>query len=243
MNKPENYTVMIKTVYHYFQDFVALFFPDLCAGCQSSLVKHETALCIQCIYHLPRTNFHLDPQNPIARTFWGRFPFTYAGAFTFFQKGNKVQHIMHQLKYNSNTASGFKMGELYGYELTRTNQWQNLDLIIPIPLHPKKLRQRGYNQSLYIAQGLASVLDIPVSVTALERKRHTSTQTKKSRYDRYENLKDAFEIKNSCEVVGKHILLIDDVITTGATLEACATTLLKLESVQISVASIGYVQG
>jgi ComF family protein len=225
----------MKTIYHYFQDFVALFFPELCVGCGMSLLTNEQSLCTSCIFHLPRTNFHLDPDNLVARAFWGRIPFVYAGAFVYFQKGGKVQNMMHQLKYNNKCESGFRMGELYGYDLKHVEQWQDIDLIIPVPLHPKKKRLRGYNQSEYIAQGLASVLHIPVSTTHLVKEVHTSSQTKKSRFARYENLAAAFSVQNSVEIEGKHILLTDDVITTGATLETCAKALLEVKDLRIRV--------
>ena len=148
----------MKAIYSYLQDFFALFFPEPCVSCSTSLLKNERSLCTSCIFHLPRTNFHLASDNPAARTFWGRFPFIHAGAFVYFQKGTKVQRIVHQLKYNNKSESGFRMGELYGQDIKDKQQSQNIDLIIPVPLHPKRKRQRGYNQSEHIALGLASVL-------------------------------------------------------------------------------------
>ena len=230
----------MQAIYSYFKDFVALFFPELCVGCGTSLLKNEHSLCTSCIFHLPRTHFHLDPDNSAARTFWGRFPFVHADAFVYFQKGNKVQRIIHQLKYNNKSENGFRMGELYGHEIQHVPQWQDLDIIIPVPLHAKKKRQRGYNQSECIASGLASVLNIPVSTTHLLKKVQTSSQTQKTRFERYESQKEAFLIQNSTEIERKHILLIDDVITTGATLEACATALLEVKDVRISIAGIAF---
>ncbi|MGB4773883.1 MAG: ComF family protein [Daejeonella sp.] len=226
----------------YLQDFLALFFPELCVACNKNLFKNEDIICTNCIYNLPYTNFHHDDENKVSRQLWGRFPFVQAGAFLYFKKGNKVQNIMHQLKYNNKPETGFKIGELYGLELKRSATWQIPDLIIPVPLHDKKLKKRTYNQSEYIARGMSSALDIPVSLHNLLRVSNTETQTKKSRFARYENLKDAFKIKNPELLINKHILLVDDVITTGATLEACSLALLSLEHVKISIAAIAFAE-
>lgn len=232
----------MKIPYHYFQDFINLFFPELCVACQGSLLNHEYSLCTHCLFDLPRTNFHTDPQNPLFRKLWGHFPFKSAAAFIYFHKGSKVQNIIHQLKYNNKAECGFRMGELYGYDLKLAEQWQGIDLIIPVPLHPKKERLRGYNQSEHIAYGLGSTMNIPISTTCLKRKVNTESQTQKSRFNRYKNLRDAFKIQNSDELTNKHVLLVDDVTTTGATLEACALALLENKNVQISIVCMAYAQ-
>lgn len=228
----------MKSVREYFQDFIALFFPELCAACGINLIKNESSLCTTCIFQLPRTHFQLGAENPLAHELWGRFPFIHAGAFVYFRKGNNVQHIIHQLKYNGRHDSGFRMGELYGLDLKHAQQGWDVDLIIPVPIHPNKKDQRGYNQSECIALGLSSVLRIPVSTNHLIKRTHTSSQTKKSRLERQQNLKESFIVQNGAELKGKHLLLIDDVLTTGATLEACAKALTKLDQVHISIASI-----
>ncbi len=194
------------------------------------------------MYHLPRTNFHNDPQNKMARQLWGRFLFEQAIAFVYFQKGNRVQNLMHQLKYNKRPEVGIRMGELYAWQLMRSGNWTNPDLIIPIPLHPKRLKKRGYNQSEQISKGLASVLNLPLSTHNLVRMDNTESQTKKSRFARYENLKDAFVVKNSSELIKKHIVLVDDVMTTGATMEACSIELLKIEGLKISICTMAYAE-
>lgn len=232
----------MKTIYSYFLDFLALFFPELCAACGKNLFKNEQVICTNCIYHLPLTNFHSDPENRVARQLWGRFPFIQAGSFVYFQKGNKVQNIMHQLKYNNRPEAGFRMGQLYAYELSRSGNWQKPDLLIPVPLHPSKLKKRHYNQSEYIANGIASVLNIPVIVNNLLRIENTETQTRKSRFARYENLKGAFLIKDTASLNDKHILLVDDVMTTGATLEACSVELLLIEGVHLSIATLAFAE-
>lgn len=226
----------------YLQDFWGLFFPELCTACGKNLFKNEQIICTSCIYHLPYTNFHLDNENRVARQLWGRFQFVQAVSYLYFQKGGKVQSIMHQLKYNNSPQTGFRIGELYGYDLKRSASWQEPDLIIPVPLHSKKQKKRGYNQSEHIANGLASVLNIPVILNNLQRSADTSTQTRKSRFARYENLKQAFISSNPKALNQKHILLVDDVITTGATLEACSLALLQIEGVRISIATIAFAE-
>ncbi|MBM3401575.1 MAG: ComF family protein [Bacteroidetes bacterium] len=212
----------MKNLLDYLKDFFSLFFPDLCAACGRNLFKNETIICTHCTYNLPYTNFHRDPLNKMARQIWGRFPFEQAIAFVYFQKGNKVQNLMHQLKYNKKPEVGIKLGELYARQLMRTEAWQKADLIIPVPLHPKRLKKRGYNQSEQIAKGLASVLKLPVSTQQLVRRENIESQTKKSRFTRYENLTEAFSVKDPSELIDKHVLLVDDVMTTGATMEACS---------------------
>ncbi|OYZ31856.1 MAG: amidophosphoribosyltransferase [Sphingobacteriales bacterium 17-39-43] len=232
----------MKRFLSYLNDFFCLFFPELCAACGRNLFRNEKIICTNCIYHLPRTNFHIDTQNKMARQLWGRFNFEQAIAFVYFQKGNRVQNLMHQLKYNKKPEVGIRIGELYAWQLIRSEGWVNPDLIIPIPLHPVRLKKRGYNQSEEISKGLASVLKLPVSTQHLIRTENTESQTKKSRFARYENLKDAFIIKNATELIQKHIILVDDVMTTGATVEACSNELLKIEGLKISICTLAYAE-
>jgi len=232
----------MKSFLAYLNDLFCLFFPELCAACGRNLFRNENIICTNCIYHLPRTNFHNDPQNKMARQLWGRFKFEQAIAFVYFQKGNRVQNLMHQLKYNKKPEVGIRMGELYAWQLMRSKSWMNADLIMPIPLHPVRLKKRGYNQSEQISKGLASVLKIPVNTHSLVRRENTESQTKKSRFARYENLKDAFIINNASELLKKHILLVDDVMTTGATMEACSIELLKIEGIKISICTLAYAE-
>ncbi len=229
-------------LYDFFGDLLALFFPELCAACGKNLFKNEQVICTNCIYHLPVTNFHSDVENKLARQLWGRFPFIQAASFVYFQKGNRVQNIMHQLKYNNRPEAGYRMGQLYAYELNRSLKWIKPDLIIPVPLHPLKMKKRRYNQSEYIAKGMASVLDIPLTLNNLMRIENTETQTRKSRFARYENLKGAFLVSEAGVLNDKHILLVDDVMTTGATLEACSIELLKIEGLRISVATVAFAE-
>lgn len=227
---------------HYLHDFLSLFFPELCAGCGTNLFKNEQVICTRCIYHLPLTNFHKDPVNKLAKQLWGRFVFRQACSYVYFRKGGRVQNIMHQLKYNKRPEAGFRMGQLYAYALNASDEWQKPDLIIPVPLHPGKLKKRGYNQSESISEGLASVFHIPVLTDHLTRIENTETQTRKSRFVRYENLKSAFHCKDEVSLADKHILLVDDVMTTGATLEACAAVLLGVEGTVISIVTVAFTE-
>lgn len=223
----------------YAQDFFSLFFPELCSGCGKNLFKNESVICTDCIYHLPYTNFHLDNNNRVARQLWGRIPFELSCAYVYFHKGLRVQNLMHNLKYNNKPEVAFKLGELYAAQLSDNEVIQRISSIIPVPLHPARRRKRGYNQSEYFANGLAQVLKKPVNLN-LQREVFTETQTKKSRFVRYENMKDVFIVKNPESLENQHILLVDDVVTTGATLEACALALLKIKGVQISIAAIAF---
>ncbi len=179
----------------------------------------------------------------MAQIFWGRLPLHSATSFLFFNKGGNVQHLIHRLKYKRKPEVGIYLGRLMGFQLMDSPLFAEVDLIIPVPLHPKKERIRGYNQSEIIGKGLEQSMKAVLSTGNLIRSVHTSSQTKKSRYGRWENVKGIFEVKNPEILKGKHLLLVDDVITTGATLESCANTLLEVPGIKLSVASLAYAQG
>ena len=223
-------------------DFLNLFFPKICQVCHKSLMKGENILCIRCLYMLPRTNFHWHENNPISRIFWGRADIHAATSYLFFNKGGGVQKIIHQLKYKGNIETGKYLGELFGKDLVKSKLYNDVGFIIPVPLHSKKLHKRGFNQSEIISDGIGKAMRIKVISDLLLRLEHTETQTKKARYVRWENVKGKFGILNSERFEGKHLLLIDDVLTTGATLEACAQTLLEIPNVKVSMATLAYAQ-
>lgn len=222
------------------KDFIALIFPHVCVSCGKSLYKNEHSICTYCAYYLPKTNFHLDNDNPIAKIFWGRVPIFSAAAFYGFNKGGKVQHLIHQLKYKGQKHIGTSVGKLYGYELKFCDDFNSVDAIIPVPLHPKRQKKRGYNQSDYFAEGLAESMNVKADLTTLYRAAESDTQTKKSRFKRWQNVESIFQLRNAGQLAGKHILLVDDVITTGATLEACAHTLLQVPGVKVSIVTMAY---
>lgn len=229
-----------KKTFHIWNDFVSMFFPVVCVSCGKNLFKNENSICTYCLYHLPQTGFHLTNDNPVAKIFWGRINIEAAAAFYTFNKGGHVQQLIHQLKYKGQQQVGVDLGKLYGFELQNSSPFSTVDLIVPVPLHKVKQRKRGYNQSACFAQGLAETLKRETDTTILFRSSSSESQTKKSRFFRWKNVENLFYIKNEHRLQHKHILLVDDVITTGATLEACAQTLLKIEGVKLSIATIAY---
>jgi ComF family protein len=219
-------------------DFIALLFPKICAACGNSLWKKEETICLSCEYHLPCTHFHLFAENPVSQLFWGRVKLESASAYLWFNKGNKVQRLIHQLKYKGRRDIGIYLGKLYGHQLRHSPFFTSVQYIIPVPLHPKKLRKRGYNQSEQFAIGLGESMNVPVLPDAIFRIKETETQTRKSRFRRWQNVAGVFEVRNPADLEMKHVLLVDDVITTGATLEACIRALSSVPSIRISVATI-----
>jgi len=222
----------------YFADFVSLIFPELCQACAKSLYRNEEIICADCLYNLPFTDFHLHPDNAVARSFWGRVPIETASALLYFSKGSRVQNLLHQLKYKNKPEVGVYLGKLAAKSLLQNSVFATADMIMPVPLHQQKQLKRGYNQSLCIAEGLSQKIRIPVENQNLIKTTSTESQTKKSRISRYENMKEVFWVKNPEKLTGKHILLVDDIVTTGATLEACCNVLLQVPGVKISIATI-----
>jgi len=216
-------------------DFINLMFPDLCVVCGVNLQKNEHQLCLTCLHDIPRTNYHLIVDNPIERKFWGKVPIHRATSYFFFQKGSSFQKLLHILKYQGNKEIGELLGKYAAMDLLDSPDFASVDLIIPVPLHPQKYRLRGYNQSEWIGKGISDILNKPVNTTSLQRIRENTTQTQKSVYERYENTEGIFQLCNKTELEGKHVLLIDDVLTTGSTLEACIVALLDAPGIKISV--------
>lgn len=220
------------------QALVGIVFPNLCVGCNGALFKGEDFLCLNCIQQFPETKFHLVEDNPLERTFWGRVPLQRAYSFLLFKKQGIVQQLLHELKYGNQPDLGVLIGRLYGSKLKEAGF--TFDAIVAVPLHPKKKKLRGYNQSDTFAQGLSEVLGCKHHEKAVIRKKATSTQTKKNRYDRWLNVGEVFEVNQPELLANKKILLVDDVITTGATIEACAQEILNYTP-HLSVASIACV--
>ena len=225
---------------YYFQDLVGLLFPNLCNACGTSLFRGEHLVCVNCLHHLPYTDYHLHFENRVAKQLWGRMEFEAATAMLYFRKGASIQNLMHNLKYNQRTDVGLLLGRLLGDKLLESALYKGIDFIVPVPLHAKRLKTRGYNQSTFIAMGVAEKLGATVNEDLLQRTTYTDSQTKKNRYNRYENMKDVFSVKNSESLLNKHVLLVDDVITTGATIEACANALTKGGAVKISIATLAF---
>lgn len=216
---------------------INLFYPHVCAACGESLVKGEETVCLKCRFLLPKTGYELNPNNPLAQSFYGRVRFHAVTACFFFAKSGKVQHLIHELKYKGNKEAGVFLGQQLGESIKKAPLFQGIDYLIPVPLHLKREKQRGYNQSLMIAKGIHEVTGIPIGDKYLVRAVHTATQTKKSADERFKNVKDIFEVRFAKELENKHILLIDDVLTTGATLEACAHQLEDIPGIVMSAAT------
>ena len=219
-------------------DFIALFFPQTCYVCGNSLYKNEAVVCTRCLLHLPETDYHKTPENPLHQIFWGKIPVVNASAMFFFKKGGSVQQLIHEFKYRGHHEIGTYLGNKYGYKLKAEEGYADIAKVIPIPLHPKKLRKRGFNQAEIFASGMAETMHADLDTHSVKRVISTSTQTKKSRYKRWENVSGIFEITDPAGLVNKHILLVDDVITTGSTMEACLQQLHTIEGIKLSVASI-----
>lgn len=225
-------------VAEHLQDFFSLLYPKLCSSCGQSLGKGEDVLCTYCNYYLPKTKFHLERNNSVEKHFWGRAEIFRASSQFYFQKGSRIQHLIHQLKYKGKTEIGVKLGKMYGNELRESNDYDNVDVILPVPLHKSKEMQRGYNQVDLFCNGLSDSMGVPWLKNTLYRTKATETQTHKTRFERWENVGTVFQIRDTEKLEGRHVLLTDDVITTGSTLEACANIILSIAGTTVSIATI-----
>lgn len=219
-------------------DFSGLLFPRICYGCGSSLLRNERIICTECHFVIPKTNFHNEPDNPVEKLFWGRCRIERAAAYSYYNRGSRIRNLIHNLKYRGITEIGHELGMIYGQSLKSSGFMSGISFIMPVPLHPSRERSRGFNQSLLICQGLSDATSIPVLNDVLIRSEVSATQTKRSRFERWENVEGIFTVKNSSLISGRHILLIDDVITTGSTIEACVNEISKIGGVKISVAAV-----
>jgi len=222
----------------YLHAVLELFYPRLCLVCGQKLISSEDYICLKCLLHLPRTNYHETAGNPMEQLFYGRVQLERATAYFDFKKGSSYQKILHHLKYRGMKELGEYVGALFATEIQDTDLLRSIDMICPVPLHPKKERKRGYNQSYHIAKGLSEKSGIPIDNRSLIRKQFSSTQTRKTRWERWENVESIFELTSPGAFEGKHVLLVDDVVTTGATLEACAATILKNCQAKISILTL-----
>lgn len=222
----------------YLNDLVSLLYPNLCMACSENLPSREEIICLRCQHKLPKTNFHLEKDNPFIERFWGRLSLENGASLYHFVKGGRVQELLHRLKYLGKHEIGLRLGQGYGHQLRESPFYKDIDLIVPVPLHPRKERLRGYNQSAMFAKGLAESMGKPWSKNALLRNTFTETQTHKSRVERLENVLEVFEVANTKALENKHILLVDDVMTTGATLEACGSKILAVPGTKLSMVTI-----
>jgi len=220
--------------------FSNLFFPQICYSCGSDLVSSEQLLCLRCLHQLPYTKFETIAGNPVEKIFWGRMPVQQAASIFYFTKDSIIERLLYQLKYRGRREVGLYCGDLMGQALKRTDLFGEIELIIPLPLFSKKEHQRGFNQAALIAEGLSEILSVPISTELVERVEATETQTHKNRVERWQNMQGRFLLKNRSAIENKHILLVDDVVTTGATLESCGLELLKASNLRLSVLTLAY---
>jgi ComF family protein len=221
-------------------DFADLLFPSLCLGCGCSLETNEKVLCLSCRVSLPETGQHRSPyDHNLLNKFAGKVSIKFLASYVYFTKGGIVQRLIHQIKYKNQKEAAKELASWYGYQLKNECDFvKNIDLLIGVPLHKSRFNQRGYNQADLIAEGLSETLAIPMRTDVLIRTRFNSSQTRKNRLERWENVKTVFQVSNHQDVVGKNIILIDDVLTTGATIEACAAELLKAGCQSVGVLTI-----
>jgi ComF family protein len=225
-----------------FKSLINLFFPRVCCGCNSILLTDETVICTSCRHEIPLTNFHNNPKNEAFSKFYGRIPVEFASALFHFQKRGIVQEMLHKLKYKGHEEIGEMIGLWYAEELKKVAQIKQIDFIIPVPLHPKKYNQRGYNQVTTFGKALSESLSIPYCENVLFRKVYSKTQTKKSLVNRSELKTEVFDVTFDETLIGKHFLLIDDIITTGSTLEVCSRALLKIPDAKVSIVCMAMTQ-
>ena len=225
-----------------FESIINLFFPKVCSGCSSFLLSNENVICTVCRHEIPLTNHHLNPENDAFKKFYGRIPVVHTSALFYFHKKGIVQELIHNLKYKGHEEIGAILGEWYAEDLKTIDLLQSVDEIIPVPLHRRKLKERGYNQVTAFGTALSSSLNIDYNDTILVRNVYSKTQSKKNLLGRTEGIESTFDVSFTEKNHNKHFLLIDDVITTGATLEACSRALLKIPGVKISIVCMAMAQ-
>ncbi|MDR5589129.1 ComF family protein [Christiangramia sp. SM2212] len=221
-----------------FHDFVNLLYPSVCHICEAELLKNEELICTSCLHDLPVTSYHLDNENPVKKVFYGRIKIEKATALLHFRKKAGVQHLIHDLKYRGYREIGSYLGKWLGAELSET-EWKNIiDVVITVPLHPSRLKQRGYNQVEDFGKEIARSLNAEYLDDVLLKQSSTQTQTLKDRLSRWGKLEETLSVQNLDKISGKHILIVDDLVTTGSTLEACSHKLMEAADVKISIATM-----
>lgn len=223
----------------WFSAFFSLLLPRTCVVCSDALIPSEACICTQCNILLPRTQYHLKRENPVENRFLGLLPIEKATSYFFYVEESNFRHIIHQLKYKGQKQIGEQMGRQMATDIQKSGFFNDIDIIVPVPLHAKKLKSRGYNQSEWLAQGIALITRLPVVADALIRKTNTDSQTTKTRFERWDNMQDVFFVHQPELYAGKHILLVDDVLTTGATIVASAKAFANVKDVRFSIITLG----
>ncbi len=221
------------------KDFVHLFFPHICTACATDILDTHHQLCLRCLSELPVTNFFSQPGNPVEKIFYGRTQIENGGAGYFFTKDSLLETLIYELKYKGNKDIGFYLGQLLAKFLSNS-RFNEAEVLVPLPLNAKREKKRGYNQATALCNGIASVWKKPVIDKAVVRKVYTETQTRRGRITRWENMDGVFAVADAAALANKHILLVDDVITTGASLEACGSEILKVSNTALSIATLAY---
>ncbi len=225
---------------NFLRNIFDIFFPKVCLSCDAMLASNEEVLCVTCRHDLPLTNFSFEPNNLVEKSFYGKYPIQNGTALFYFYKQGTVQKLIHNLKYKNQQQVGAFVGFWLSEKMLESKRFQNIDYIIPVPLHKNKLAKRGYNQVTTFGESLSKIINIPFKENILVRVSYTKTQTKKIRLDRWKNVQELFHVPNPNKTNYKHILLIDDVITTGATLEACCNAFKKSTKIKISIACMAF---
>jgi ComF family protein len=215
-----------------------LAFPHVCEGCGSDVIDKHHMLCLRCLDSLPYTHFENLQENLIEKIFWGRLPVTAASAQLYFTKESLVQRLINSFKYKGNKDLGIYLGKLMGNQLKASGRFSTVNALVPLPLFPSKEKKRGFNQAKILCDGIGEIMKIPVLTRSIIRNEHTDSQTKKSRVERWQNMEGKFEVADLNAITNKHILLVDDVVTTGATLEACGREMVSLKNTEISLATL-----
>jgi ComF family protein len=238
-NSPLNPIQSIKSRFFILREsLLHLAFPHICEGCGTDTIAIDHYLCIQCLGKVPNTQFEAHVNNPVEKIFWGRLPLVAATAKYYYTKDSTLQQLLHQFKYRGHQRLGLYLGRLMGSMLVNNPRFIDVDALVPLPLFSEKERSRGYNQAMVLCQGISEVWNRPILKDAVVRIAATESQTKKNRVERWQNMQDRFQLKESSTLMDKHVLLIDDVVTTGATLEACGRTILEASNTRLSIATL-----
>jgi ComF family protein len=230
----------MKSSSNFLKAFAGLFYPDICYACGSDLSGKNQLLCLRCLHQLPYTNFEKLHGNPVEKIFWGRLTVQNVASLLYFTKGSALEKLLYQLKYRGKKEVGHYCGRLMGQALRNSDLYKGIDAIIPLPLFRKKEHQRGFNQSRLLCEGMSEILQIPTTVNVIERIEATETQTRKNRVERWLNMEHRFKLLDESWLMNKHVLLVDDVITTGATLESCGQEILNVRSARLSIFTLAY---
>ena len=224
------------------RNLLNVLFPVSCNGCFDLLLKNEDVICTKCLHNLPFTHHHDIKETEIDKTFYGLVPFEFGASFLYFTKKGISQNLIHNLKYKNRQEIGTYLGNLYANELKNLEIFKEIDFIIPVPLHKKRFHERGYNQVTTFCKAIENNLKTPILDDVLVKKHYLKSLTDKSKEGRFEHIKNVFSIENKHKIEGKHILIVDDVFTTGATIEACAKEILKIKNTKISILTMAYSQ-